>query len=148
MQRTTLLSGIALFLCVSNSWGAAPLDADGLRSVLIRGRVVAPILIPLPAPLEGEVSLPAPIAEPLPPVGIGGPEPTPAAPRLIVPPGGVRPMVRPPVIPSPLRGASNSNDAGANRLADGNTKDALDKARNSDLDGPTRSRHGLFRRRR
>lgn len=144
MQRALLLSVFSLFIGAGQSWGVAPLEADGLRSVLIRGRVIAPVIPPPPA-LEGEVSLPAPVAQSLPLPGVAGPEPTPAAPRLEAPPTGGRPVANPPATPSLLRGAKTRVDAGANRLA-GSGGSELEKSR--DADPENRPRGGLFRRRR
>jgi hypothetical protein len=144
MQRAKLLGGLLLFFFAGVSGAVPPLEADGLRSVLIRGRVIAP-LIPPPAPLAGEVSLPSPIPDPVPPLGTVGPEPTPAVPRLFVPPGGSRPGVRPPIIPAPLRGAMNATE-GADRLAGGKAA-TLEQNRDADSESGLRPR-GLFRRRR
>jgi hypothetical protein len=144
MRLALKLCGLVLFVTAGSVAAAPPLEADGLRSVLIRGRVIAPIITP-PAPLAGEVSLPGPIADPLPPLGIIGPEPTPAAPKLIVPPGGGRPAVRPPAIQAPLRGAINAIE-GANHLASGKAT-SLGQSRDADAETSSRPR-GFFRRRR
>jgi hypothetical protein len=136
MQRLSILA-----LVLSCGWSSfaradvAPLEADGLRSVLIRGRVVAPLI---PTPPTVEVELPVTFDQPAPlaPV-IGGPEPTPAIPR----PGMVIPPSHPDVRPGPGVPPRGVKTAGADR-GDGNNADTKGRDENN------RPRLGIFRRRR
>lgn len=135
MQRLSILAlGLTLGWCSWARADIAPLEADGLRSVLIRGRVIAPLI---PAPPAIDVELPIAVEQPAPlaPV-IGGPEPTPAVP----PPG----MVIPPPHPAPRPGQGippGVKVAGADR---GDDRNPETKGR----DENSRPRIGLFRRRR